>query len=220
MTQLGHLLWWRVGEVNLTHEDLERVLKGTGIPVPARPIPIDVFRKMTTTTKALYTLERGLDLECTIAPVASTSDKMLVHHMVGTLKRGNVTEMVRKLGEVVFYKPPRGQHSKSRLRIVPQPPGMWGKEVDAFVALLRQQYDEGVKGALDGQAIRRIVRAHLAAREVRYVDGPYFFENRNQVAELEPLFSALLDDSFIFDVPIEDTERNRAFINRTHTEDA
>lgn len=217
MTQLGHLLWWKVGAVNLTHADLAAALKGTGIEAPKRPIPVDVFRKMTSTTKALYTLDDGLDLECTIAKVESGSDKMLVHHLVGTLKRGQVTEMVRKIGEIVFYKPPKGQHSKARLRVVPQPPGRWDKEVEAFVASLRQQYDEGVKGALDGQAIRRLVRAHLARTGVVYVDGPYFFESRVQVADLEALFAALGDNSFMFDVPIMDIERNRAFLARTTT---
>lgn len=216
MTQLGHLLWWKVGAVDLTHADLAEALKDTGVEAPKRPIPVDVFRKMTSTAKAVYTLDEGLDLECTIAKVDSGNDKMLVHHLVGTLKRGQVTEKVRKIGEIVFYKPPKGQHSKARLRVVPQPPGRWEKEVAAFVTSLRQQYSEGIKGALDGQAIRRLVRAHLAKTGVVYVDGPYFFESRDQVAELEPLFAALGDNSFIMDIPILDNERNRAFLARTN----
>ena len=213
---LGYLAWWSVGEVRLNHDDLASAFEGTGVPLPSRPIPIDVFRRLTTTGMKRFGIGVHHTLDVTLAVVPASSDKMLTHHVVGTLKNNetNAVEMVRKVGEVVFYKPPRGQHARSRIRVVPFTGGLWDPEVAQFCEWFRREYDRGVKGAVDSQAIRRLIRGHLAAQGALYLGGPYFCTSEEQISGLVPLFDMLGQDSYLAMVAVEDSDSARGAINR------
>lgn len=216
---LGHLVWWRVTEpLNLDHATLSRVLASVGIPAPRKAIPIDVFRRLTSNTRKTYALDEGSTLECTLAIVQSGNDKTLNRHMVGTVRDGGgATKNIMKIGDVAFYKPPRGQHSKARLRVV-SAIGPFGAQAADFAACLRSEYESAVRGAVDTQAIRRIVRAHLAEQGAVYLDGPYFVTARCEA--LEALFEAIGGGSFMHTVPLVDSPAQREFVARfTDTEE-
>ena len=220
---LGYLLWWKVGEVNLDHDQLEQALAGTDIPLPARPIPHDVFRRITGSASAKFDLadaDAGDTLELTLVPIDSRSDKMLLRHLVGTHKSQTGTpRVVRKVGDVAFYYPPRGKNSKARMRVtlVPSIIEQWQQGVTEFAEHLRQAYAQGVKGVLDGQAIRRLIRAHLAKHKALYLDGPYFLQDKDLgevTAPLVTLFEALGEDSYMHHVPLPDRHRDKEYLAR------
>jgi hypothetical protein len=214
---LGYLLWWKVGS-GTTHADVEAALGSTDIPLPTRPLPHDVFRRVTGNAQLNFDVEAG-DLELTAVPVDSTSDKMLVRHIVGTVRdnRG-VTQLIRKCGDVAFYYPPRGKNSKARMRVAPMVPlEDWAQPVQDFARHLQAEYEHGIKGGLDGQAVRRLIRAHLARQGALYLDGPYFVKLDalpSTELPLRHLFATLGKDSFMHAVPLPDEDRHREFLVR------
>lgn len=210
--QLGHLIWWRVGEIELDHDTLAGLLEGTGVSGPPRPNPADVFRRVTgKEVLKSYPLETDT-LECTLAPVESKTDSVLMRHMVGTVKNSaGVVQLVRKIGDVAFYRPPRRQPSKARLRVVPGS-DLYPSQAEDFARFVRAEYDNGVKGALDGQAIRRVVRLILAEEQAVYLGGTYFVEHLQQGEVLRALFERLGDDSFMHVVKLEDTPEHRQVV--------
>lgn len=210
---LGYLLWWKVAmNVDIGHDTVSTLLKGTGATLPSRPIPVDVFRRLTTDLKKTYPLDGDRSLEMSLAPVDSHNDSMMLRHLVGTVRNsGNVVVWVGKVGDAAFYKPPRGQHSKARLRVLANASSYTDQGED-FANLIRAEYQRGVRGALDSQAIRRVVRSCLAHHKAVYLDGPYFTENGIQCEALGPLFDALGKDSFMHTVPLVDTPAQRAFL--------
>jgi hypothetical protein len=213
---LGHLLWWTVGEVDLDLDRLERVLDGTGVTLPTRPIPMDVFRRVTGSAKSTVEVPDG-ELVLTLFDVDAPSEKMLVKHIVGTVyDEKRVTKVIRKAGDVAFYYPPRGKNAKARMRVAPVAPFEgWAGPVRAFAAQLQQAYENGVRGALDGQAVRRLIRAHLTKVKALYLDGPYYVQTLHETeAVLRPLFGALGEDSFYHTVPLPDLDRHRKLLVR------
>lgn len=213
MSTLGTLIWWSVGGVDLTYDDLEQALAGSGVSRPARPIPVDVFRRLMTTEHRV-TDEGGLDLTYAFHEVGSASAKMLTYHLVGTQRVDGVKVKVQRVGEIVFYKPPRGEHSKARIRIVPGSfPDEWAETARDWIGWMRSTYHDGVAGALDGQAVRRIVRGYLASAGSVYVGGPYFHHSE-RLGGLEALFERLGSDSFWHEVPVPDDEYQRTFLQR------
>lgn len=208
---LGHLIWWSVsGQASITLDALDSVLADTGVPVPSRPLPIDVFRRLTGEAKKTYPLEIHT-LEITVAKVESKTDSMLVRHMVGTVKsNAGVVQTVRKLGDVAFYKPPRGQQSKARMRVLPD--AEWPHETADFVAYLHAEYRRGVQGTVDAQGIRRVVRNYLANQGAIYLDGPYFITSDAPYEALRPLFGLLGKDSNVHVVPLPDTPEQQAWL--------
>lgn len=222
---LGNLIWWKVvDDIGLDHHRLTELLAGTDIGVPAAPIPIDVFRRLSNVKRTFplsndeSTRERSGVLECTLATVESRNPSMLVRHMVGTVKRDGMVRSIDRIGDVAFYKPPRGKHSKARMRIVV---GKQHQEAaQQYAGLLRETYERGVKGALDSQAVRRVVRGYLAEHGAVYLDGPYFCEQESVIQALSTLFSSIEEGgSHMHTVPLVDTPAQRAFIDR-HREDA
>lgn len=209
---LGHLVWWKVaGEVNLDFDTLGSLLAGTGVAPNHRPVPADVFRRVCGLTRA-YPLE-DRTVELSLAAVDSKVPSMYVRHLVATVRsEGNDVQFV-KVGDVAFYKPPRGQHSKARLRVVPAT-AQYREQAEDFARYLRTEYDKGVKGAVDSQAIRRAIRLHLANQEAIYLDGPYYIKDESQCADLEGLFDALGEGSFMHVVPLLDTPKQREFLAR------
>lgn len=213
---LGHLMWWRVvGDVELDFDTLGSLLAGTGLAPNHRPVPADVFRRVCGLTK-VHPLGDDRTVELSLAPVESKVPSMVVRHMVATVRNdANVVQSAVKVGDVAFYKPPRGQHSKARLRVVPAT-AQYRDQAEDFARYIRAEYDKGVKGALDSQAIRRVIRTHLANQDAIYLDGPYFIKDESQCAGLEGLFDALGEASFMHVVPLLDTPAQREFLAR-HT---
>jgi len=212
---MGHLVWWKVTNgVDMDFDQLTALLAGTGIDPPNhRPVPIDVFRRVSGLTRT-YPLEGDDTLELMLAKVESKVTSMMSRHMVATVRNGaGVVQVVRKVGDVAFYKPPRRQHSKARLRVIAGG-GPHAEHAQDFAQYVRAEYDRGVKGAVDSQAIRRLIRTHLATHGAVYLDGPYFIENEEQCAGLESLFSALGEGSFMHVVPLLDTPKQREFVTR------
>lgn len=212
MEHFGHLVWWKVAEHSeLDHDTLTRILAGTAAPIPARPLPIDVFRRLNSAKRSYPVGELTLDL--TLAAVESKSEKVIARHIVGTVHNdAGVNQEIQKLGDVAFYRPPRGQNSKARLRVVPLVQTAYRQEAADFAAYLRAEYERGIKGALDAQALRRVVRGYLARRGAIYLDGPYFMQTTCE--DLAGLFAALGGSSFMHTVPLPDTPEQRAFVAR------
>ena len=223
---LGYLIWWKVGDVDLDHDQLEKVL-AADIPLPPRPIPIDVYRRVTgPKTIGRYDLSDSEHyLELSLVPIDAKSDKMSTRHIVGTMKtHTGQPVLVRKAGDVAFYKPPRGKNSKARMRVTTIPPlEGWAGPVGEFADQLRFEYEQGVKGVLDDQAIRRLIRAYLTREQhAVYLDGPWFIEGergRDARIALEPLFEALGEDSFIHSVPLPDSDYDARFLARYQKEE-
>lgn len=227
MTELlGYLMWWKiVGQVDMTFDDLAGLVADTEAVPHHRPIPADVFRRICGMTKA-YPLDSppsplgsGATLEMSLHKVDAKVSSMMARHMVATVRNdANVVQAVAKAGDLAFYKPPRGQHSKARLRVVALG-GPYAEQASDFARDIRAEYDRGVKGAVDSQAVRRVIRAYLAAQGAIYLDGPYFMKDEAQCAGLERLFSALGGGSFMHVVPLLDSPEQRAFVER-YTEEA
>lgn len=212
---LGYLLWYRVTGCELDYAAAEGLLKKDGV-LPAKPVPIDVFRRITGQgTTGRYALPT-FNLELSIAVAKAPNDSMLVRHIVGTVVDGEgVTQMVRKVGDVVFHKPPRGKPSKARMRVsLEVGQEEWQEAVAAYVKILKHRYTTGVAGTLDVQAIRRIVRNCLAGAGALYLDGPYFVLDTERLAPLRRLFELLGEDCFMHSVPLPDAQEHRGLLAR------
>lgn len=204
---IGYLFWWRVGSVALTHDELEAALAPSGAKMPTRPIPVDVYRRLTRRTWA----DTGLTLS--LEPVKA-STKLIHHHIVATVREAGAVQEVLKVGEATFYVPPRQQHSKARARFatVPSP---FIEASDQFVQELRHEYDKGVKGSVDGQTVRRAIRSVLGSEHFAlYLDGPYFTTTLAPVKMLQGLFDLLGEDSLLHAVPIDASPANAQLIAR------
>lgn len=131
---------------------------------------------------------------------------MLVRHIV---RHNRTTNQYAKVGEAVFYKPPKGQPSKSRMRINvhSQDPA-----VAAFAQRVRETYDRALLN-LDAQAVRRVIRSHLTAVGALSLSGPYFFEKDAHVTPLQALFVHLGPGSVIYRMAVEDTDVNRLMLD-------
>lgn len=213
MTDLGHLLLWRVGgEVNVDYDTLTKVLKDTGITLPPKPLPVDVFRRLSSLTRTYPIPDSSDVIECSLATVDSKNDNLLLRHIVTSVKHDGIALRHTKGGDVAFYFPPRGQWSKARMRVLTG--GEYPEQAEQFGQVIREQYDKGVKGALEAQTIRRLVRTYLAERKALYLEGPYFIEYANSVSGLKPLFDLLGEDSYLHSLPVPDTPQQRAFLLR------
>lgn len=203
MSDLGHLVWWKVPEgsslsLAAAHERL------TGVNLPAAPIPIDVFRRVTGTVQSS---KRYGDRLLQVYEGPPASDKVMTRHIVVMVK-GSGT----RVGDVAFFKPPRGEHRKARLKVtlrVKDDP-----DVNDYAARLKQQYAEGIAGTLDTQGIRRIVRGHMIKVGGLFLEGPWYVQNTDPVMHLLGLFDLLGEEAFLHEVPFPDTEGNRAFLTR------
>lgn len=209
---LGHLLWWTITETTMPYPVVHRTLLCGNIAPPARPLPVDVFRRLTgPRIKRIYPVEDHV-LECTLAPVDTRGDSLMTRHMVATVKnQQGVTQAVRKIGDVAFRKPARGKPEKGRMRVVPSG-DFYPEQTQAFAAWLRAEYDRGVAGELDAQALRRLVRAHLSRIGAVWVNGLYYLDKRDSADALKPLFALLGESGFLHIAPLVDTDEQRRFV--------
>lgn len=211
---LGYLTWMHIACRELTYSAVEGL---PGIALPSKPLPVDVFRRITGVDgKHRYSLEDEGEVVLEAVTVKPPSDRMLTRHLVAHVNDGEgVTQKIVRVGDAAFYKPPKGQHSKARLRVTTVQ-GLDGirKPVEAYAETLRNKYDVGIAGQLDDQAVRRLVRNHLAENQALYMEGPYFHLDTDLLAPLYPLFELLGPDSLIHSVPLPDSSENRDLVRR------
>lgn len=212
MRSLGWVLLWQIGDGNL-HVPLAGLADIPGIELPDRPIPIDVYRRVTGSSSVLRTRLEDGELEVRTANAESPSDKMLIRHLIATVAERGVAKRVERVGDAAFYKPPRGKNSKARMRVtVTTTDPLIKQQVEAYANELRTRYSEGVTGHLDAQAVRRLVRRHLARIGALYLGGPYFVLDRDGCEALRPLFDDLGEAGMLHLFPLPDTPEERAFL--------
>jgi hypothetical protein len=209
---IGYLTWTHVVGSEVTLDAVEDLLDG--VELPARPIPIDVFRRVTgTQSTSRHALD---DLEVVLSAVkAKSPDTMVVRDLVMTVAKDGVTQSISRVGTAVFYKPPRNDHGKARMRVETHAVEQSFREVVAnYVQGLRETYERGCAGHLDEQAVRRLVRRHLISHNALYLGGPYFTLEAEAVDALRPLFSRLSTDSVFHTVPMPDRPEDRELLAR------
>jgi hypothetical protein len=113
-----------------------------------------------------------------------------------------------KVGDVVFYKPPRGRPSKARVRVSALASG---PDVEEFARRMREEYDNAL-GAVDAQGVRRLIRAHLAAHHAIHVGGPYLLPSEVGLDSLRMFIAGLGGGSTIHSVPVVDNAEQRRFV--------
>lgn len=211
---LGHLVWYTVSgnKEGVEQNKILSLFKEHGIPAPKPPLPVDVFRRLTGIDGgANYDLDDERTVHLELHKVES-QQTMLVRHIVRSVKKNGVVESIDKVGDVAFYKPPRGKPERSRMRVTPFPEGFpdW-KEIEKFADALRGEYARALN-VLDPQAVRRLVRRMLAGCGAIYLDGPYFVLDVDQLHPLMHLFNLLDYDSYMHTVPMPDTQSQRDFL--------
>lgn len=210
MDALGWLVWWRVGSVALTPKAAEVMMSELGLAAvkqPSHVAPIDAFRRLGGKS-ATYTLPDGHDVSLDLYP-AESQDTMLVRHIVRTVKRDGVNVQISRVGEVAFYKPPRGKPSKARVRV--QVGKTSDPQVAPFAETLRKEYDRALT-YLDDQAGRRLVRSYLASVSAVWLGGPYFIAKEDDADRLLLLFDRLGGTSWCHSVMLNDTPYHRAVV--------
>lgn len=163
---------------------------------PAGILPVDAFRRMTGETdghRVDYPLQdAGRYVVLRLEPTTSPQGTMLTRAILRTVfSEGNIRQRVGKVGDVVFYKPPRGEQHKARLRITLTPEAKAlpdAERLHRYVDVLRAEYDRA-QHHINGQAIRRLVRSYLAKVDALHMDGPYFIERIEDAARLREFLS-------------------------------
>jgi hypothetical protein len=215
MDYLGYLVWWRVGSPQVRLTDAERMMVELGfdIPPPNPILPIDAFRRLTGEARNAYPLDdegRTVTLELHNATSPHT---MVIRHIVRTVKKDGVTESVGKVGDCAFYKPPRGQNHRARMRVTVFPEALPDvAQVNAFAGGLRSEYDRALN-YLDPQATRRLVRQYLRSAGAVYLDGPYFLKQEAHAVGMERFFNWLGDGGRCHVVPVVDDPRVRQMLS-------
>lgn len=209
---LGYLAWWRVADTSLDQDTATAIADKLGIKAPSRPAPVDVFRKLAG---AKFADREGDDVvELRLHPVESQRT-MRVRHIVKHTSRasdkagGLIPVSHDRVGEAVFYKPPRARPSKARLRITLNDPN--DEWLARYAEALRQEYNHHLV-AFDVQAVRRLVRLYLASVQALYIDGVYFLREKEHVDNLMWLFSQLGGDCRCYETMLLDNHTTRAML--------
>ena len=204
---LGYIVWWRVKDTMLSPETAERIAEKLGIPAPQRPAPIDVFRKMAGRDHERHD---GSIREKVLLHPANSQRTMVVRHIVRHRYVDEVPQSHDRVGEAVFYKPPRDKPSKARMRVsLDEPDDDW---LAPFAAQLRADYAAGLD-AFDAQGVRRLVRAYLSKVHALYIDGVYHLRNAEDADHLMWLFGQLGGECVCYCIPLEDTEVTRTMLS-------
>ena len=214
MSDLGLLVWYSVSgdKDGVEQNKILDLFKQHGITAPKPPLPIDVFRRLTGIDGgAEYDLDDDTTVHLELHKVESQKT-MLVRHIVRTVKRNGVNVSIDKVGDVAFYRPPRGKPERSRMRVTPFPENYPDrKEIEAFAEALRVEYSRALN-VLDPQAVRRLVRRLLTDAGAIYLDGPWFVLDEDRLHPLYHLFALLDFESYIHHVPMPDTAYQREYL--------
>lgn len=213
MEYLGYLAWWGVSDVRLTPTDAEQMMSELGleIPPPKPPAPVDVFRRLGTEQRVFPGTWREEEAEVTLSlhPVESQKT-MLVRHVVETVRQKGIVRSMDYLGEVAFYKPPKGQPSKARMRAQVSDPR---PEVQSYVAHLRDYYAASLT-SIDDQGGRRLIRSFLRSIDAAYLNGVYVLPGVGQAGQLEAMIGRLGGASYCHIAPLVDTPSTRAMFSQ------
>lgn len=215
MSVLGWLLWWGVGNPEIATDDLETLLRKVGInlPAPRSIIPHDAFRRLTGDSSRTYTLRTGGDRVTLDLKPARSQQQLLVRHIVRTVKRGRVTIAADRVGDCVFYKPPKGEPKRARMRVTPHPGELPDREqIEQFCEDLKAEYGRALR-FLDPQAVRRLVRNYLASVNALYIEGNYFLPKEEDAARLCGFLSQLDEGSYCHVVPVVNDAVRRALVS-------
>ncbi len=185
---LGHLVWWRVADTSMDADTATAVAEKLDIKPPIRPAPVDVFRKLAGTD---YARRQGHTTERLQLHPAESQHTMLVRHIVKHVYRNGVPQAHDRVGEAVFYKPPRQQPSKARLRVTMNDPN--DEWLAPYGDKLRAEYAHGLT-RFDEQGVRRLVRAYLNRVHALLVDGVYFLREQEHADNMMWLFEQLGGD--------------------------
>lgn len=214
METLGTLLWWKVGEPALTIDELREHMEQIGMGTSAAPkplIPIDVFRRLTGPAGAEGKYKLGgawirLRLER-----SRETDTMLTR----TILRDNDNGGARlEVGDFVFYKPPRGEPDRARLRVtlrdVSDLPDK--RAIERFGTALKEAFAHDMEH-LDSQAVRRTARRFLVEHHAIHIDGVYFVPDGERAVQLAGLLEdRVLGGSVAWTMPVYDDAFGRFFI--------
>lgn len=214
MQFLGHLVWWRVGNPAVRGGDVGPMLAELGIaqiPPPKPIVPADAFRRLTGSSRREYDLEDGRSVTLDLHP-ASGQKTMLVRHVVRTVRVLGIVQSAERVGDCAFYRPPKGQPSRARMRVTVFPEGLPDRaEVEAFARELRAEYEKALN-YLDPQAMRRLVRQYLASVSALYLQGPYFVPQPTDAERLAELLRRLGGGSTCLTMPVPDVEQARLML--------
>lgn len=209
MDYLGYAAWWSVGAVSIPRAQAEALLGDLqlAVPPPKEILPHDAFRRLTSEMRRTYPLEDA-EVELTLHN-APGPDTMMVRHIVRTVTSGGIVRSADKVGDCAFYRPPRGQNHRARMRVTVFPEALPDRgEVEEFAAALRAEYDRALT-MLDAQAIRRLVRNFLRSAGALYASGVYLLREETHVQALEDLFQVLGPECEFHAVPLTDDPRSQ-----------
>ena len=206
---IGFLFWYSLGEHTVTMSMLRQHMQEIGMDLTAAPkaiLPIDVFRRLTGTRGqyATYTLDDTKSVRLGLRPARETNT-LISRAVTRTILEDGKPVDRSQVGEFVFYRPPRGEPERSRVRLtfrdIANLPDK--DKVERFGTALRDEYSNG-KDHLDPQALRRVVRAYLTLRHALLIDKVYFIPDVDTVSHLHQLIDHV-GGSRAWSIPIDDT---------------
>lgn len=213
MDYLGQLVWWSIGTPSLRGGDVGPMLADLQIEIPPpKPIvPADAFRRLTGSSRHEYELEDGRQITLDLH-TAGSQRTMLVRHIVRTVRENGIVMRAERVGEAAFYRPPKGQPQRARMRVTVYPEKLPDREqVETFASELRAEYERALN-YLDPQAMRRLVRQYLAFVSALYLNGPYFVPRPDDAERLLELLRRLGGGSQSLTVPVVNDEPRRQMI--------
>jgi hypothetical protein len=145
---------------------------------------------------------------------ATAQDTMLARDIVRTVTQrdSKIKAAIDKVGDCAFYRPPRGQPQRARMRVTVFPEQLPDREqVEAFAAELRSEYERALN-YLDPQGVRRLVRNYLASVHALYLGGPYFVPHAEHAERLVGLLVDLGGGSVCRVAPLLDEPRQREML--------
>lgn len=210
MDYLGYLVWWRVGAASLPARDLPTLVPQLGftVPPPAPGSPTDAFRKLAG-EESVRPQPDGTVVTVSLHRTNTSDAAREVRHIVRTVRKDKAVQTSERVGDVVFYRAPKGEPSKARFRAQATSSD---PQVKTYASWLRHEYQARLD-TLDSQGIRRLIRAHLAEVNALSIDGPYFVQKREHVEPLMRLFTSLNDDCSIYWLPLAETGLTRDMLS-------
>lgn len=217
MKWLGYLTWWSVGSPSVSLTEVNAIIEELDMraPSPNPVIPVDAFRRITSSAKKEYTRPDGAHVTLDLQPKRS-QNTMLVRAIVQTVRINGVSVQAGAVGECAFYKPPRGQSHRGRMRVTTTP--SVDPEVEEFAEQLRQEYKVALN-VFDPQAVRRTVRQYLAVKQAVYLGGPYFLPRLEDAQKLALFLDRVGGGSQCNIVPVIDDEERRAMLQNAVPDD-
>jgi hypothetical protein len=214
---LGQLIWWTIGTPTLPAEQVKALIAEVGmeVPPPNPIVPVDAFRRMTGAARMEYNLDEALIVTLDLHKAKSQST-MLARHIVRTVRdQDGIVKDIKKVGDCAFYKPPRGQAERARIRVTVFPEGFEDRaQIEAFGESLRTGYNTALTH-FDPQALRRVVRQYLTRVHALHLSGPYFMPSTPAAERLQEFVGHLGGGSNCWIAPLVDDLPRRVMLRET-----